>query len=284
MFQFLHLEIVPDEIAVLTFDNANSKVNILSRAMWAEFQLTIYPLAAREAVRGLILRSAKPGNFIAGADLKELADADPARPEPTEKFIQAGNGVLLLLERMPFPTIALIDGAALGGGLEVALACDYRLCGTHPRLELGLPEIKLGLIPGWGGTQRLLRLMNSQLAMDRLLSGESFKAPDLPIGSLVDGVVASEQLLENAVRRIREAQEKAEWQAQREKKFHPAPFTPQPVEPTSAAMREMIRVVTEGNKLELQKGIALETEAFLKLAGSDESRRMIAEFFASRKK
>ena len=93
------------------------------------------PLAAQEEIRGLILRSAKPGIFIAGADLKELADADPAHPEPTAKFIQAGNSVLQLLERIPFPTIAVIDGAALGGGLEAALACDYRLCGTHPVLN-----------------------------------------------------------------------------------------------------------------------------------------------------
>ena len=152
------------------------------------------------------------------------------------------------------------------------------------RLELGLPEIKLGLIPGWGGTQRLPRLLDPQLALDRLLSGQSFKAADLPIGSLVNELVESDQLLETAVRRIRESHDRTGWHPQCAKKFLPKPFSAQPSELVSAASREMFRVVTEGCKLELDRAIALETEAFLRLAGSEESRRMIAEFFATRKK
>src|SRR5215210_861225 len=173
----IHLS-VTDGLARLTFDQPDSRANVLSTALWTEFGQALDSLVHRPGLTGLVLASAKPGIFIAGADLKELADADPADPEPTRAFIELGLRVLETLEALPFPTAALIDGAALGGGLEVALACDFRLCGTGPRVQLGLPEIKLGLIPGWGGTQRLPRLVGVEEAINRLLSGESYDDTD----------------------------------------------------------------------------------------------------------
>ena len=152
-------------------------------------------LAHRPDVTGLILESAKPGIFIAGADLKELGER---RPRPAPGVIELGHRVLDMLEALPFPTVAAIDGAALGGGLEVALACDFRVCGTNPKVQLGLPEIKLGLIPGWGGTQRLPRLVGVEEAIERLLSGESYDASDPPPDDLVDETVASERLADAA--------------------------------------------------------------------------------------
>ena len=166
--------VVAEGIARLTFDQPNSRANVLSTALWTEFGQALDGLVHRPDVKGLIVASAKPGIFIAGADLKELADADPGDPGPTRTFIELGLRVLETLEALPFPTVALIDGAALGGGLEVALACDFRICGTSPKVQLGLPEIKLGLVPGWGGTQRLPRLVGVEEAINRLLSGESY--------------------------------------------------------------------------------------------------------------
>src|SRR5262249_11044303 len=105
-----------------------------------------------------------------------------------------GIRVLETLEALPFPTVAAIDGAALGGGLELALACDFRVCGSSPRVQIGSPEIKLGLMPGWGGTQRLPRLVGVEEAIERLLSGESYDATDPPPEDLVDETVVSNQL------------------------------------------------------------------------------------------
>src|SRR5262245_57833719 len=181
-------------IALLTIDQPNSRANVLSTSLWTELGKALDGLAHRPNVKGLVLASEKPGMFIAGADLRELADADPANPAPTRTYIELGLRVLDTLEALAVPTVSLIDGAALGGGLEVALACDFRLCGTSAKVQLGCPEIKLGLVPGWGGTQRLPRLVGTEEAINRLLSGESYDATDPPPDDLVDETVPSDEL------------------------------------------------------------------------------------------
>jgi enoyl-CoA hydratase/carnithine racemase len=151
-------------VAVLTFDQPGSRANILTREMWGELRTALEQLAGEAGIRGLVLASAKPGIFIAGADLKFFATVAEQNDPAVAELIRFGLDTLELLETLPFPTCAAIDGAAVGGGLEVALACDTRLLGTNPRVELGLPETKLGLIPGWGGTQRLPRIAGMELA------------------------------------------------------------------------------------------------------------------------
>src|SRR5262249_58984542 len=126
-------------VARLTFDQPVSRANVLSTALWTEMGQTLDGLVHRSDITGLILESAKPGIFIAGADLKELAEADPANPAPTRVLVELGLRVLETLEAMPFPTVAVIDGAALGGGLEGALACGFRVCGSSPRVQPGCP-------------------------------------------------------------------------------------------------------------------------------------------------
>jgi enoyl-CoA hydratase/carnithine racemase len=206
-----------------------------------------------------------------------------------------GHRVLHTLEELPFPTVAAIDGAALGGGLEVALACDFRVCGTNPKVQLGLPEIKLGLIPGWGGTQRLPRLVGVEEAIERLLSGESYDATDPAPDDLVDATVASEALAGTADTWIATG----DWRAVRNAKRSPVPADLLPSAefladirqtldvidpPMRSAAVEVLKVVLEGALTNLAGGIRLETEAFLRLAASDNARRLIAEFFAKRKK
>src|SRR5690348_11773221 len=124
----VRLDARPDGVAVLTFDQPGGKANVLTPQTWSDFEAALDQLAARVGVRGLVLASAKPGVFIAGADLKLLAAAGPNDPA-VRGFIEQGIRALYKLEALPFPTGAAIDGAALGGGLEVALACDYRWCG-----------------------------------------------------------------------------------------------------------------------------------------------------------
>jgi enoyl-CoA hydratase len=290
----LHLA-VADGVARLTFDQPDSRANVLSTALWTEFGEALDRVVHSPGVRGLVLASAKPGIFIAGADLKELAGADPTDPEPTRAFIELGLRVLDTLEALPFPTVALIDGAALGGGLEVALACDFRLCGTSPKVQLGLPEIRLGLVPGWGGTQRLPRLVGVEEAVNRLLSGESYDATDPPPEDLVEETVSSEQLNAAAGRWLATA----DWQEVRAPKRGPVPAdllpsaeflaeTRQTLDVIDAAMRpaaaEVLKVVLEGSLTDLTAGVRLETAAFLRLAGTPNSRQLIADFFGKRKR
>jgi enoyl-CoA hydratase/carnithine racemase len=167
----LKLDIV-DGFAVITFDKPDSKANTLGMAIVVEFEQILAGLKNRTELTGLILRSGKPNMFIAGADLKELGAADPNNQAMIRGLIQRGLGIPAAIESLPFPTVALIDGPCLGGGLEVALGFDVRLAGTSPKVEIGLPEVKIGLIPGWGGTQRLTRLIGPSQAAEMICSGE----------------------------------------------------------------------------------------------------------------
>ena len=272
-----------DGVAVLTFDQPGSRANVLTRELWVEFGATLRAVASRTDLKGLVLASAKPGIFIAGADLKLLAGAPAPNDPEVRAFIELGLRVLEQLEALPFPTCAAIDGAALGGGLEVALACDLRVCGTNPKVQLGLPEVKLGLIPGWGGTQRLPRLIGANAAAEMVTSGRSDTALNAgPSGSgLADGPTDSGALLAEAVARAA----RSNGPAVRARRLGAGPVgEPITAAADSAAAAEAVRVMAEGAALPLYDAIRLETEAFVRLAGADESKRLIAEFFAGRKK
>ena len=277
----------PDGVAVLTFDQPGSKANVLTRDLWAEFGDALTALHARTDVKGLVLSSAKPGVFIAGADLKLLANAPAPNDPDVRAFIEQGLRVLEQLEALPFPTCAAIDGAALGGGLEVALACDYRVCGTNPKVQLGLPEVTLGLIPGWGGTQRLPRVLDMNRmhrACNLITSARSLSYHEAVADELADVAVESSTLVEQAVYYVL----RVKWKERRKWKREPIPRDYwrrfKPLQAVTGAAAEAVRVMVEGAALPLYDAIALETEAFMRLAGSDESKRLIAAFFASRKK
>src|SRR3989442_1965692 len=130
----LHLDIT-DNLAVLTFDLPDSRANTLGQAVLAEFELVLQQLRGRAGLQGLILRSGKPGMFIAGADLKELGAA-LQNNDLTRTMSKRGLDIIAGFEALPFPTVALIDGGCMGGGLELALGFDYRLAGTHPKCEI----------------------------------------------------------------------------------------------------------------------------------------------------
>lgn len=280
----LALDHRPDGVAVLTFDTPNSRANILTRAVWEEFDARLQSLAATPNVRGLVLASAKPDIFIAGADLKFFAAVAAPQAPVVRVLIEYGLATLDRLETLPFPTCAALDGATLGGGLEVALACDARVCGTNPKAELGLPEVKLGLIPGWGGTQRLPRIVGPELAAEMLRTGDPLNAEQARDANLVSAVVKSDALIDFAARHVlhdgwrglREMKRGAISLAERERFRAPVPSGP-------PALREAMLVLTRGGERPLDDALKLETEAFLRLAGSDDSRTRIAAFFAARK-
>jgi enoyl-CoA hydratase len=274
----------PDAVAVLTFDQPNSRANVLSRELWTEFGDALAALAPRTDLKGLVLTSAKPGIFIAGADLKLLANAPGQNDPDVRAFIEQGLRVLEQLEALPFPTCAAIDGAALGGGLEVALACDYRVCGTNPKVQLGLPEVKLGLIPGWGGTQRLPRLVGVALAVQMLTSGESLTVQQAAQCDLIV-MVAELNAVIDMWANLSAHGATPDMARLRRQCFGPVANAALPPQSAlSGAAAEAVRVVVEGAPLPLRDAIAVETEAFMRLAGGEESKRLIAEFFAARKK
>ncbi len=183
-------------IVWLTFDRAGRSVNALSREVLEELALVLDEIA-RQQPAGMVVRSGKGSGFIAGADVTEftgLADESSAL-----ELIERGQAILGRLEQLPFPTVALINGFCLGGGLELALACRYRIAADRPATQLGLPEVKLGIHPGFGGTVRLTRLIGPLPALDLMLTGRSVDARRARRIGLVDYAVPERQL-ENAAR------------------------------------------------------------------------------------
>ncbi len=187
----LRLEVV-DGLATLTFDRPDSKVNLLTRRVMLHLDGLLGVIEERIAagdIRALLVRSAKPDNFIAGADLDELAGFGEAGA--TAEIARRGQAIFSRFERLAVPTIAAISGTCVGGATELALACDYRVASDSPKTRIGLPETRLGVLPGLGGTVRLPRLVGIRTALDLILSGRPV-APRraLEIG-LIDRVLSA---------------------------------------------------------------------------------------------
>jgi len=185
------LEQDAEGILWLTLDRAGSAVNALSAEVLVELEQVVRALAPLKA-RGLVLRSGKAGGFIAGADVTEFA----ALGSPAEALahIQRGQEVFRQLEALAMPTVAMIHGYCLGGGLELALACRHRVASDAPETKLGLPEVKLGIHPGFGGSVRLTRLLGPVPAMDLMLSGRSVSARSARKLGLVEAAVPERHL------------------------------------------------------------------------------------------
>jgi len=176
-----------DGVACLVFDVPERSVNVISRQVMADLATALERAAAEPSFRLLLLRSAKSGNFLAGADLRELAGLQ--RSAEAAAISEAGQHLFDKLAQLRMPTVAMIAGACLGGGLELALACDYRVVVDQPRTQLGLPEIELGLLPAWGGTQRLPRVVGLERALPILLGGRRLNAREAMAWGLADGMV-----------------------------------------------------------------------------------------------
>src|SRR5918998_1871004 len=199
--QALHVHIV-DGIGLLTFDLPGEPVNTLSLALAEEFYQALAQLERDEGARGAVLMSGKPDSFIVGADVEQLLSARTAAD--AESMSRQGQEFLMRLERLRLPVVAAIHGPCLGGGLEVTLACTYRIATDHSKTVLALPEVQLGLIPGAGGTQRLPRLIGLQEALSIILEGRNVRAKRALKLGLVDELVHPAILGDVALRRARE--------------------------------------------------------------------------------
>ena len=164
------LETDADGIAWLTFDLQGSSANTLGSAPMQRTRTIAWREIEAAKPRAVIIRSAKDGGFIAGADINEFAELTDL--EQAYRLVRSGQQVFDRLEALPMPTVAAIHGFALGGGLELALACDYRVGADDGKLTLGLPEVQLGVHPGFGGTVRAPQLIGAPAALDLMLTGK----------------------------------------------------------------------------------------------------------------
>jgi 3-hydroxyacyl-CoA dehydrogenase/enoyl-CoA hydratase/3-hydroxybutyryl-CoA epimerase/3-hydroxyacyl-CoA dehydrogenase/enoyl-CoA hydratase/3-hydroxybutyryl-CoA epimerase/enoyl-CoA isomerase len=293
----LKLEVLEGNIGLVTFDIPGSRANTLGQAILGELETLVSQLSARTDLRGLVFRSGKPGMFIAGADLRELGAA-PRDPEQNRVIVKRGLDVMAGFENLPYPTVAAIEGACLGGGLEVALGFDYRLASIHPKTELGFPEVKIGLFPGWGGTQRLARVIGPALATDMICTGESVKPERAREIGLVFDAVPSQRLLDEALRLLQWAQQSGEWHEARKRKRRPVGLSEDQHSFMFAVARAQVLAKTKGQlpaplaaldaiargcNLPLEEGLKVETERFLPLVGSPISRNLIAVFFMTQR-
>ncbi|HSY83294.1 MAG TPA: 3-hydroxyacyl-CoA dehydrogenase NAD-binding domain-containing protein [Gemmatimonadaceae bacterium] len=190
---------VRDSIALITFDTPNSPVNTFAPAARAEFIAVLDRLEKDSSIKAAVLFSGKPDVWIAGADVEELMSLPTAAD--AERLSQMGHALMERVERLRAPLIAAIQGACLGGGLELALACAYRIAADTPKTVLALPEVNLGLIPGAGGTQRLPRTVGLQQALDMILRGGNVRGRKALSTALVDELVHPAILREIALAR-----------------------------------------------------------------------------------
>lgn len=207
MSPIFHLEVGADRLATLTFDSPDKKVNVFTRAAFQELEAVIEELAGRKDVGCLILLSGKEGNFIAGADVEEIARVtDPVEAEAGSRV---GHRLFSAWESLPFPTVAAIRGVCLGGGLEIALACTYRVASDRPDTKMGLPEVRLGILPGWGGSTRLPRLIGIAEALDLILTGKTVAGKKALKLGLIDALMPDARFLDTVRDFARERLDKA---------------------------------------------------------------------------
>ena len=189
---FQNVEVNPDGIAIVRFDGPK-KVNTISFKLKDEAEtLWNSEIHNNADVKGVVFTSGKPDNFIAGADIFDIQAME--NKEELIPLIESATDFFQHLKSKGVPLVCAINGPALGGGLEWALWCDYRICTDSPKTKMGLPEVKLGLLPGFGGTQNLFKLVGLQKAMDMMLTGKDIRPKQAKRMGLVDLVVAPQSL------------------------------------------------------------------------------------------
>lgn len=231
------------------------KLNALNRQTLAELHIAFDQAAGDDAVRVVVLRGAGNRAFVAGADISELAGLSPVQARDFSRF---GQRLMSKIERLGKPVIGMIDGYALGGGLELAMACHLRIASDDAKL--GLPEITLGLLPGFGGTQRLLRLAGRSAALALTLSGKPVDAGRAEALGLVSRVVAKADL-------------EAETLAEAERMARAAPH----------ALRAILDTVLLGGEGSIDSGLEFETQAFGLLFATHDMREGTDAFLNKRK-
>jgi enoyl-CoA hydratase/carnithine racemase len=254
-WQYIRTE-VADKIAVLTIDHP--PVNSFNTQVVTELEEAIDGLLADDKVKAIIITGGGTNAFVAGADIPEIKDLFEGQDEAAvAEFGERGHRTFFKIERSPKPIIAAINGFCLGGGLELSMACHMRICSDRARL--GQPEINLGIIPGWGGTQRLPRLVGKGKAIEMILTGDMITAQEAYRIGLVNKVVPGGAVLKEAQGLARKIASKSKF--------------------TSAAA---LAAISKGLQVSIEEGLKIESEQFVILKEKEDPREGLSAFLEKR--
>ena len=245
---------VQEGIATIHF-NRPKALNALNQALLAELSGALDDIAGDESCRVLILTGAGEKSFVAGADITELATFSVLQ---AKVFSRAGHAIIAKLQELPIPVMAAVNGFALGGGCEIALACDFIYAAENAKF--GLPEITLGLIPGFGGTQRLPRLIGANMAKELIFTGRMITAGEAAQIGLVNRVIAGAALMEEVLKTARDIAAKGR-----------------------VSLRAAKQAVNHGLNTDLATGCHIETDAFALVLASPDAKEGTTAFLEKRR-
>ena len=293
------IDVDADGIALITFDVPGRSMNTLTSQVMAEIPEWVERVKTDEAIKGAVLTSGKTSGFCAGADLGDMASGMLGGADLQAAY-DAGwrlNGALRALETCGKPVAAAINGLALGGGLELTLACHYRVVGDSPKIQLGLPEIKVGLFPGGGGTQRLTRLIGVQAAMMAMSEGKSFRPNDARGAGIVHEVVPVGGEVEAAKAWIKGGGKAVQpWDEKSFKLPGGGPYHPAGIQNflvgnamlrkqsygNYPAVLNLMKAVYEGVQVPMDAALRIETRYFIKTLMTPQAQGMIRSLFLSK--
>ena len=292
-----HFQTIEDTIGVLTFDLPNEKLNKFSTPVREELIKILDELSQKRELKCLLIRSTKKGNFIAGADIKEIVDLYDQDVAYSES--RKGQIMFNRIAELPYPTIAVINGTCMGGGTELSLACSYRLASDNPETKIALPEINIGLFPAWGGTQRLPRLIGLQRSLDVILTGRNLNGERAYRYGIVDKIIPKELVEEASLQFAKDVINGKNVLARSRRKqrgllpvlleknplgraiiYHQAKKTVlKKTKGHYPAPLKALQSVKKGYKKQLNKGLDIEAKLFAKLIGTSISKNLIKIFF-----
>lgn len=245
---------VQDGIAKITF-NRPKALNALNNALLGEFSTALDEISANEAVRVLVLTGSGEKSFVAGADITELATFNALE---AKVFAKKGQEIISKLQELSIPAIAAVNGFALGGGSEMALACDFIYASDNAMF--GLPEINLGIIPGFGGTQRLPRLIGPNMAKEMIFTGKMISAAEAKEIGLVNKVCTQAELMADVMKTAKTIAAKGR-----------------------VSLRAAKQSVVNGLNTDLKTGLNIECDAFALCMASEDSKEGTSAFLEKRK-
>ncbi|SDK26504.1 fatty acid oxidation complex subunit alpha FadB [Microbulbifer yueqingensis] len=292
----LTVQMLDNGIAELNFNLEGESVNKFNRQTVAEFSEALDAIEAADGLKGVLLTSGKDV-FIVGADITEFGSAFSAGPEGVAELMNKNNENISRLEDLPVPSVVAINGYALGGGFEVCLGCDYRVMGD--KAKVGLPETKLGLIPGWGGTVRLPRIVGVDVAAEWIAAGKEQKPDAALTAYAVDAVVPTDKLRDAALKLLgRAINGDLDYKARREIKKSPIPlndteammafFTTKAFVGAQAGRHypspvKAVESIEEGYKVGRDEALKIEQQKFIECAQTDTAESLVNLFLNDQK-
>jgi len=242
-----------DRVAVLTLNRPDA-LNALSLDMLDDLETILHGIERQSEVRAVVITGAGDRAFTAGADIRHMRDASPLQ---ARAYARRGHDITGRIEAFPKPVIAAVNGYALGGGCELSLACDIRL--ASERARFGLPEVNLGILPGWGGTQRLARATSPGFAKELIFTGRQVDAAEAHESGLANHVYPHEELMDRALELAAEIAAKPPW--------------------ALAAAKEVVNLALDGD---LSGHLARELDAFALAFTTEDQKEGMAAFFEKR--